>query len=232
MSSPRWPELTAVFGGTFDPPHLGHVEAVQGLFENPGFNRVWIVPSGRPNLKNTLTPSHHRLEMTRLAFQDTTRKSPVEILDLELSRAERNPELPTYSFETLSELRRSQPNLAFVIGSDQLASLHHWHRFPEILSLCHWLVLTRKHNGNDQAIQALEQLRERGLVRSEPTQSGAWRLPETTLQIVPTPARALSSSEIRLSFERTGKGPENSLSPAVEDYLMRHRLYGTQSVKK
>src|SRR6185437_5876583 len=54
-----------------------------------------------------------------------------------------SPGKPSYSFDTLQELRKDDPRIAFVIGADQLQELPRWHRFPEILGLCHWIILKR-----------------------------------------------------------------------------------------
>src|SRR5262249_44570831 len=124
--------------------------------------------------------------------------------------------------------------LAFVIGTDQLATLHLWHRFPELLNLCHWIVLNRKSDSeiHFDVEAAIAHLRNRGLAEPDSTHAGLWRLPQTSLLIVDTPPRALSSTEMRLACERTGTPPENSLNPRVEEYLKQNHLYGTQSVKK
>src|ERR1044072_1797188 len=93
-SPPLWSNITAVFGGRFDPPHLGHREAVRGLFEHPGVKRVLIVPSASPPHKPTWATAEQRAGMAGLNFKATTKDSfPAEVeLDLrELDRARLRP---------------------------------------------------------------------------------------------------------------------------------------------
>lgn len=155
----------------------------------------------------------------------------MEIELCELERARARPDHPTYTFETLLDLRRHCPHLAFVIGTDQLQKLHTWHRFPEILSLSHWIVLNRKLDPSAgptiEAPAVLAQWEASGLVRSE---GNGWRIGpagETYLGIFETPAPQLSSTRIRESLARSGEPPEGSLLPEVQAYLMRRGIYGT-----
>jgi nicotinate-nucleotide adenylyltransferase len=64
----NWHEVTAVFGGTFDPPHLGHREAIAGLFKNPGVSRALVIPSFIPPQKPQAVGSDHRVAMAKLCF--------------------------------------------------------------------------------------------------------------------------------------------------------------------
>jgi nicotinate-nucleotide adenylyltransferase len=229
----RWEEVTAVFGGTFDPPHLGHRMAVAGLFAIPGVARVLVVPSPSPPHKPTVADVDARLAMTRLNFAPSLAyplPGPVELELCELERAWLNPGKPTYSFDTLGELKRRIPNLAFVIGTDQLQKLHTWHRFPEVLSLCHWIVLERREVSGTPSTTGgpiLTQWEASGLIQKEGT---GWRIkgsPGSQIHCFPTPAPALSSTQIRESLARHGKAPENSLLPEVLAHLMQRRIYGT-----
>src|SRR3954447_18077682 len=98
VSAPRWSEVTAVFGGRFDPPHLGHREAVRGLFERPGVSRVVILPSASPPHKPTWASAENRAEMASLNFQTFGfNKFPqaIETDRRELDRARLRPEIPS-----------------------------------------------------------------------------------------------------------------------------------------
>ncbi len=228
---PQWAETTAIFGGTFDPPHLGHREAVAGLFRNPGVKRVLVVPSAVPPQKSSgATSSEHRVEMTRRCFEGL---ADVELDLRELTRAQNSPKSPTYSFDTLAELGREQSpgRLAFVIGADQLAQLHQWHRFPELLGLCHWIVLARRPGGDARAQEALKQWAGAGIIGREGA-SRCWQLRSAAstvgyIQLVATDAPEISSTGIRETIARSGRPPEGQLGEAVLAYLMRHRLYGS-----
>ena len=221
---PRWNEVTALFGGTFDPPHLGHREALDGLFTaEPGIARALILPAASPPHKPTVAKTEDRVAMARLAFAPAKLAGPVEFNLLEIERAG-----PSYSFDTIAELGRHFPSLAFVLGTDQLAAMAGgWHRFPELLGLCHWLVLARKPDGERQAGETLMRWSASGLARAA---NGAWALPGgKCLRVVSTPARELSSTAIREAIARTGQPPENSVDSDVLAYLKRRGAYGMKT---
>ena len=228
MPHPNWSEVTAYLGGAFDPPHIGHREAALGLLKEPGVGKVWVIPSGTPPLKLRGTPPALRLEMVRRGFPAGIGIEEYEIrrtLDLG-SLADR----PSYTFETLTELRRTQPKLAFVVGADQLSRMHLWHRFPELLQLAHWIVLTRKPDGLHLSRETLRDWEVSRLVEAVPGSSRPlWKLRDSSyfLTLCETDAPALSSTHIREYIERHGAPPEASLTPEVGTYLKDHRLYGT-----
>jgi nicotinate-nucleotide adenylyltransferase len=230
-ASPHWHEVTALFGGTFDPPHLGHREAVDGLFAppGPGVRDVRVIPSPLPPHKSAGVAIEHRIEMARLAFAPTSAgtsplRGPVTLDLCEIERAKAHPGHATYSFDTISELGRDFPRLAFVIGTDQLEKLPSWSRFPRLLGLCHWIVLKRKEAST--GLRQLTELEASGLILRE---GPGYRVRQggTFIQVFETPARPLSSSQIREQIARTGQPPEGSILPEVGAYLMKHRLYGT-----
>lgn len=226
----RWSETTAVFGGSFDPPHLGHREAVRGLFKDPGVARVLIIPAATPPHKPTATPSAQRLAMVRLNFASVP-KAPyppeVQIDEREIERARLNPDRPSYSFDTLSDLRRNFSSLACVIGTDQLEQLSTWHRFPEVLDLCHWIVLLRKPDGEARTLRAIAQLEASGVIKKD---GDSWRIRHgsSVLKLVPTEAPAISSTKIREQIATTGAPAEGTLLPEVVTYLKQSKLYGTK----
>lgn len=241
MSPVKWGDVIAVFGGAFDPPHLGHLEALHGLLRNPGVREIRILPTGNPALKTAQTEAKHRLAMTRLNFKNARNPSgkSIEVDDREVLRQN---ERPSYTFDTLLEFRREMgigagevAPLAFIIGADQVAKLDQWYRFPEILGLCHWIGLERAPEGADEMHAATDRLKTLGALESY----GSDRLfrtrpgsgPATTFQCVQTPARAVSSTEIRRQFALgvTEKEAEKTLNlaPDVESYLKANRLYGT-----
>jgi nicotinate-nucleotide adenylyltransferase len=226
----RWNEVTALFGGTFDPPHLGHRSAVCGLFSEPGVCRVLVLPSPCPPHKPTVASAEDRIAMTRLAF-GSSRILPlpgkVDIDLREVERAKAQPHRRTYTFDTLQEIRAEIPNLAFVVGTDQLRQLPKWHRFPEVLNLSHWIVLERKSEAG--AGPTLAEWEASSLLRRD---GNEWRTPGgTVLKAVPTPAPALSSTEVRETLTRQGKPADDTLLPEVSTYLMQRRIYGTKGVR-
>lgn len=233
----RWSEVTAVFGGTFDPPHLGHREAVRGLFEWPQIRRVLVLPSPAPPHKSSYASAEQRIEMARINFASHPGSPYPPEVELDLRELDRSRNgAPSYTFDTLIELRREIPSLAFVIGTDQLSKIHTWYRFPEILNLCHWIVLERKLNASGSGdlpsasdpLQAFRQWMSSGLL--SPCGPAAWKTPSGTfLERVPTQAPEISSTSIRETLAKSGEPPANLLLPEVIDYLKTHRVYGTEA---
>ena len=231
-------DWVALFGGTFDPPHLGHREAVRGLFQVPGVSRVKILPAPVPPLKTSQATAEQRLAMARLNFAAVPgdpMPAEIEIDTRELDRAVREPGRPSYTFDTLQEIGREIPRerLAFVIGADQLLQLPRWHRFPELLELSHWIVLERKPDGGARARTMLQEWTGSGLVRTTGQPSRWATRSGRELRVVPTKARELSSTAIRESIARTGKAPGSEsapwLLPEVLSYLKTHRIYAIKA---
>ena len=248
----NWQEVTAIFGGAFDPPHLGHREAVESLLRNPGVKNVVVLPAGNPPLKTTGTPAEHRLAMTKLNFARLREglSMRVEIDEREILR---DTKKPSYTVDTILEFRRDFDRpLAFVIGVDQIESLERWHRIRELLGLCHWIAIERRSESGEsdaanRMAHGLKRLQALGLLRST-ANPREWRAHGgTVLLAVPTDARGTSSTEIRREFARgTPTAPPIStqilgqigseslpeptvenLHPDVESYLKAHHLYGT-----
>ena len=118
-----------LFGGTFDPPHLGHLIVAQEVHFRLGLDRVLWVPAAIPPHKRgrSITAATIRLEMVRAAIADDSRFS---VSDLEVRRSG-----PSYTADTLRQLREQRPadELFLIVGADQLRELHTW-REPDMIS--------------------------------------------------------------------------------------------------
>lgn len=232
----RLSQITALFGGAFDPPHVGHRAAIAGLFQNPGVKRVVVLPSGQPPFKEGITSAEHRLAMTQIALGPSASDRSFPLADVEISSWEidesRRSGLPSYSFDTILEMRRRYGEVAFVIGTDQLLGLEKWSRFPALLELCHWIVLDRRGQESRSLTQTLQSWQSSGIIRT--LGPSTWSIREGTrlLQLVPTDAPNLASTQIREMIAKTGFPPENSLIPEVLSYLNKYSLYGTESPKE
>lgn len=119
-----------LYGGAFDPPHVAHRTLAQAAVEQLELDTLLILPTGQAwHKERGLTPAHHRLAMTRLAFHDLPHSM---IDDREVLRPG-----PTYTVDTLRELAQENPKaqLFLVMGADQAKSLHTWHEIEEIYRL-------------------------------------------------------------------------------------------------
>lgn len=184
----------AVFGGAFDPPHLGHVDAAKALLRNPGVKSVLVVPSWGTPLKTGVTPYEHRLAMAQAAFAGIDRD--IHVLDVEREmRCE-------FAWQLIERLKAEHPKLAFVIGTDQIANLPKWGRYPQVLEMCDWIVLERQGRADLTPLPA-------HMVR------------------VHTPAKQVSSTHVRELYA-LGKTDEiKTLLPrSVREYIERQKIYG------
>ncbi|MBI3310128.1 MAG: nicotinate-nucleotide adenylyltransferase [Serratia liquefaciens] len=133
------PVLHALFGGTFDPIHYGHLRPVEALAAEVGLNRVTLLPNHvPPHRPQPEANAQQRLKMVELAIAG----NPLfAVDDRELHRT-----TPSYTIETLEAIRKERGAalpLAFIIGQDSLLTLHKWHRWQSLLDTCHLLVLAR-----------------------------------------------------------------------------------------
>lgn len=131
-------KLTAVFGGTFDPVHRGHVEPLRALLDTGKVDEAIVIPASQPvHRADTQVSAAHRLAMLRLAYANDDR---VQISDIEISK-----QRPSYTICTLRELKHADPenHLCFVVGADWSADVEKWYRVKEIAALVHLIVMNR-----------------------------------------------------------------------------------------
>jgi nicotinate-nucleotide adenylyltransferase len=194
-----------VYGGTFDPPHLGHLAAAQEALEAFGLVRVLFLPSERNPLKldEQISQTGHRLAMTRLALQDDPR--------FELSLADIGGNGPSYTVDVLARLRAELPagtDLAFVSGMDVLHELHRWREPRRLLELARLIVVERP-----------------GQQSLDPQDVDA-RIPGASrrISVVRTPGVAISSTELR-ERAAAGRSLRYLVPDAVAAYIVEHGLY-------
>lgn len=126
----------ALFGGTFDPFHKGHLHLVKSLLATKKFENFVVIPAGDPYQKSGSASALDRLAMTKLALQDLA----VTISDCEIHRAG-----PSYAVDTIKEIKNLIPadRCTWVLGSDAFAGLASWKSFEELTELVDFLVVIR-----------------------------------------------------------------------------------------
>ncbi|WP_067705525.1 MULTISPECIES: nicotinate-nucleotide adenylyltransferase [unclassified Erwinia] len=184
------PGLHALFGGTFDPIHYGHLKPVEALAALTGLSKITLLPNNVPphRPQPEATPAQ-RVAMVRLAIAGNP------LFDVDLREMQR--ETPSWTFETLTALRQErgeQQSLAFIIGQDSLLSLHKWHRWQDLLSLTHLLVLKRPGYDSQLETPELQQWLSKHLT-TDPRQLHA--SPAGLIYLAATPLLAISATEIR-----------------------------------
>jgi nicotinate-nucleotide adenylyltransferase len=120
-----------VFGGTFDPPHLGHLILAQSAYENLNLDKVLFIPAGKqPHKQNVaITAKEHRLEMLKLAIDKDSR--------FEISQIELNNNDLSYTYKTLRRMKELHlgNKLYFLIGGDNISEIETWMKPDEIFEL-------------------------------------------------------------------------------------------------
>ena len=198
----------AIYGGSFNPPHLGHVEAARTAASALAPDRFLIVPASIPPHKDLADGSptaQQRLELCRLAFADIP---GAEISEIELQR-----EGKSYSYDTVRLLREENPDaqLTLVIGTDMLLSFEKWYQFRYLLENCTLAVLARGEDDTDE-------LR---------TMAGHLRTTyDAEVSILPHEPIEISSETIRERLPlRMGEG---YLPDVVYTEIIRRRYYGAK----
>ncbi|MEN8162823.1 MAG: nicotinate-nucleotide adenylyltransferase [Acidobacteriota bacterium] len=151
-------ERIAVYGGSFDPFHLGHLVPTVRAFETFHFEAVHFVPAGEPphKLAEPLTPVTHRLAMVATAT--------LHYEGFFASDAEVFTSGPSYTVDTVRRFMQRFPNKTpyFIMGSDSFSQIGSWDRWPELVDLAHLVVLHRSHMwGDDLKARVPEEIRDR-----------------------------------------------------------------------
>ncbi len=209
----------ALFGGSFNPIHFGHLRAAEEVREAMELDLVYFVPAASPPHKpeEGLALADHRLRMVQLA---TKGNRHFMVSDAEIRRGGRS-----YTVETIRHFRttlRMQPALFLMMGSDQFAELETWRDAQEIAATCSIIVHSRSAGGGtERSPGALATLQRFGYI----AKSGYYVHPSgQTLSFVTTTFLPISASAIREKFRQQRSA--RYLVPAdVLDYIQRHALY-------
>lgn len=185
-----------LFGGRFDPPHIGHLLAAQSAFEALALDELWFVPAKAPPHKPAVAPAPMRLEMLKLAIGDNP---AFKVSDIELTRPG-----PSYTYDTVMAIKEKRPgdDIFFLTGADAYREIATWHRAEELTEAVTMVALARP--GYTLA-----------------TLAAPFGERVTSLQ---TRLCDVSSTEIRLR-RRRAESVRYLVPEAVEMYLDRNDLY-------
>ena len=197
-------ERLGIFGGTFDPPHIGHLILASEASVDLQFDRLlWVLTPVPPHkLDHPITPLEHRLAMLKLAIAEEP--------DFELSRIEMDRPGPHYTVDTMRLLADQYPSaeLTLLIGGDSLRDLPTWHRPADLVAACHEIGVIRRP--------------------SDLVDLSVWeqQVPGTQAKVrfVDAPLLDISSSDIRRRI-RENLPFRYYLSPSVYEYILKNQLY-------
>lgn len=194
-----------IYGGTFAPPHIGHVAAAQAFMTQMKLDILYVIPAGIPPHKQVAVDDdpRHRLRMCELAFANV---EGVIVSDCEIRRSGKS-----YTVDTLREFYAPEHRLFLLCGTDMMLTLDQWREPEEIFRLCYPIYIRREEDrGLDAKIIAkIGEYQERfgAIVRR-----------------VVAPPIVLSSTDVRTAV-RNGHAFTHMVAPAVADYIREHGLY-------
>ncbi|MBN8218565.1 MAG: nicotinate (nicotinamide) nucleotide adenylyltransferase [Spirochaetes bacterium] len=212
MGAPQENARLALFGGSFNPPHLGHRALLEAYHRRHPAHQVLLVPCRQPPHKafEKSVSDAHRLALSRLLVAD---HDWVTVDELELRR-----EGPSYTFETLIELEarfRPQLPIHLLIGDDLVESLPTWKAYPNLCARVQWVCFTRR-GLTDSEHHRIGAALEKALPGGHPFR----------LEWIAMPPVAMASSEIRKALAARAPGARGNFLPEQWAYLAKNRLYG------
>ncbi|MEW9796732.1 nicotinate-nucleotide adenylyltransferase [Alteromonas sp. CYL-A6] len=210
-------DVIALLGGTFNPPHKGHIESALDVMTHLGLSAMGLMPCKLPPHKSAGGVSeHHRVAMVKLVCQAHPSLYP-ELVELSLPS-------PSYTVKTLQHLRQQNTDrpILFVIGQDSLDTLDSWYEWEQITDYCHLVVMRRDSQTGPHTAALARWIEERrchdpAVLRT--TRSGA-------LYMVPTRLHPASSTAVRGQVAADNATDASQwLEPDIINYIKQHQLY-------
>lgn len=207
----------ALFGGTFDPVHYGHLRCADEVRQTLGLKTLYLLPAGNPPHRGRPQATvEQRLEMLQLACQ--------AFPSLKIDDRETRRDGPSYMVDTLQEMRAShgdQPIL-LLVGQDAANLLHTWHQWERLFELANLVILTRPGSRSRYMPEVAEQVQSRSVqaVRDllKSAAGSVFHLQVESIDV--------SASKIK-DYIRSGQDPGPMLPAAILEYIRQNRLYLT-----
>jgi nicotinate-nucleotide adenylyltransferase len=202
----------ALFGGSFDPIHLGHTTVASDAAKHIGAEKIIFIPAKRSPLKGFLPKANdaHRFKMITLAIAE---EKTFDVSDCELKKP-----APSYTLETARQFQAeygSKTSIHWLIGADSIDDLTYWYHIVELIDACNLTTMYRAgcEPPNFTKFESLW---------------GCQRVEKLQRNVIPTPLIDISSTEIREGLA-AGRDVTDMLHPDVADYIRKHGLYQSES---
>lgn len=193
--------LTAIFGGTFNPFHIGHYEMLKSLQNDSNIEKILLIPDRLPPHKTSefLIDDETRIEMCKIAAEEF---SKCELCLIEFERKGKS-----YTYDTLMLLKEKNPktNFAFVMGGDMLVYFHKWYKYKELIKMVPFIVFKRTTTDESEFNTYIDVLKNEGMniiLKND---------------LIPN----ISSTEIRADF----KNNKALITPKIYDFLTKRGVY-------
>ena len=192
---------TAIFGGTFNPLHIGHYEMLSALEKDNRIDEIWLMPDRIPPHKvcDFLAHDKDRIEMCRIAAEDFKKT--------QLCLAEFERQGKSYTYDTVTEFRKKYPekSFTFVCGGDMLISFDKWYRYEELMKLLPFTVFRRTDTDSAEFDRMAQKLSSQGM----------------EITVMDEVITAVSSSYIRNNFEKS----RDLLPEKIYNYILDRGIY-------
>lgn len=205
-----------VLGGTLDPIHLGHLDAAAAARDALALDRILVVPSHvPPHRHQPIASAYHRFAMAALAVN---RVEGMAVSDEELCAPG-----PSYTADTLVRLQAhglSPSQIFFITGADAFAEIETWSRYPQVLDLARFVVISRPGFATTTLAQRMPGLAARMATPSTAPERDS----DTSIFLVDARTRDVSSTDLRRRLSR-GEPVTGLVAAAVEAHILQHGLY-------
>jgi len=229
----------ALFGGTFDPIHRGHVIVARAAAAKFGLKQIWFIPADIPphKQKAPITSFYHRYAMVSLALAGEREFVP-SLLEAADPAIDGGQHKPSYSIDTVRRVRQTlgkSDRLYFLIGMDAFQDIAKWNEADELLAQCDFIVAARPgFSLADVASSLPEKLRPPPAVTKlfrKQKMEGPLVLPGVTLHMLPETHENVSATQIRAAVDR-GSALKRLVPDAVAEYIHKERLYRNSATRK
>jgi nicotinate-nucleotide adenylyltransferase len=212
----------AIFGGTFDPIHCGHLTIASAAARRFHLDRIYFVPSSRPPHKESreLAAFSHRYAMVALACANKPRFMP----SLAEAPTEQGLSKVFYSIDTVRRFRKEHANekIYFILGADSFLEIAIWKHYEALLDLCDFIIANRPGIRMEELHRVIP---TKLLSDRNASSDNVLELKKTTVHLLTTVASTVSSTQIRKRCKRKMLSIRGLVPPAVEDYIHRQALY-------
>lgn len=212
MSSSK---LVGVFGGTFDPIHLGHLHVITSLLDMLPLAEIRVIPCYQPvHRSEPVGDANHRLAMTQLACSDLAR---VTVDSQEIDRQGQS-----YMIDTLHQLKLENPadHLCLILGDDAFRGFTQWHQWQNILTLTHLIIVNRPQQALPYHLTIQTLINHHQCFDTAALQT----LPSGKIYFMTIPPVDVSATLIRQQLSQQ-IFDESQLPLTIIDYIKRHKLY-------
>ena len=202
-----------IYGGSFDPPHFGHIKTACTVQQKLAFDKFIFVPCKQSVLKTkSVATSEQRLHMLKLAL------APYSCFNFEIDTREFDRDTPSFMVDTLESFQKEyKHNASFtlLLGMDAFLELPQWHQWKKILTLCDLLIMQRRGSDEPKAIPySLKKILDTSSYMFNFFEAGHY---------------PIASSILREHIKTNQKLKKDLLPEAVYDYIITHQLYQTTS---